>query len=469
MPQRLECPYDRTILMITLCKSIRFSMKSTLLYLSVLLLAFCSACQPASDFDTDDPMLIHRSMKKLTDVIVYDIFSPPVASRIYAYPSIAAYEALIHAHPGYQTLASQLNGLEAVPNPEADQEYSYPLASLHAFLTVGKALIFSEQDIEELEQEIYGQYEDALSGDVYDRSMDYGRVVADHILAWANEDNYKESRSYPKFTVNDAPGRWQPTPPDYMDGIEPHWSSIRPFVLDSANQFVPPPPVEFSLDEGSEFRQQLMEVYETGKQLDDEQTEVASFWDCNPYVSHHQGHVMFATKKITPGGHWIGIASIAARQTGADLMKSVETYALTSIALMDGFISCWDEKYRSSLIRPETLINIHVDEDWVPLLQTPPFPEYTSGHSVISSAAAVALTDLYGDNFAFTDSTEYEYGLPPRDFPSFLKASEEAAISRLYGGIHYMMAIENGVDQGRDVGNFVISNLQMRKEEVAEK
>ncbi len=319
--------------------------------------------------------------------------------------------------------------------------------------------------MEEFEQELYANYDDALSGDVYDRSMAYGSAVADHILAWADQDNYKQSRSFPKFTVNDAPGRWQPTPPDYMDGIEPHWSAIRPFVLDSANQFVPPPPVEFSMEEDSPFYKQLMEVYETGKALDDEETEVASFWDCNPYVSHHQGHVMFATKKITPGGHWIGIASIAARQSGADLMKSIETYAVTSIALMDGFISCWDEKYRSSLIRPETLINIHVDEDWVPLLQTPPFPEYTSGHSVISSAAAIALTDLYGENFAFTDSTEYEYGLPPRDFPSFIKASEEAAISRLYGGIHYMMAIENGVDQGRDVGRFVMSQLQTRKEE----
>ena len=431
---------------------------------SLLLLASCWACQPESDFDTDDPTLIHQSMKKLTDVIVYDIFSPPVASRIYAYPSIAAYEALIHAHPNYQTLAGQLNELTPVPAPEAGQEYSYPLASLHAFLTVGKALIFSEQDIEEFEQAIYTKYDDALSGDVYERSMTYGKVVAEHILAWADQDNYKQSRSFPKFTVNDAPGRWQPTPPDYMDGIEPHWSAIRPFVLDSANQFVPPPPVEFSMEEDSPFYKQLIEVYETGKQLDDEQTEVASFWDCNPYVSHHQGHVMFATKKITPGGHWIGIASIAARQSGASLMKAVETYAVTSIALMDGFISCWDEKYRSSLIRPETLINIHIDEDWVPLLQTPPFPEYTSGHSVISSSAAIALTKLYGEGFQFTDSTEYEYGLPPRDFPSFIKASEEAAISRLYGGIHYMMAIDHGVDQGRDVGRFVMSRIQTRKD-----
>ena len=440
-------------------------MKSNLIYLSAYLLLVLVSCQPTSDFDTDNPDLIHQSMKKLTDVIVYDIFSPPVASRIYAYPSIAAYETLIHDHPEYQTLAGQLNGLEAAPAPEAGQEYCYPLASLHAFLTVGKAFIFSEQDIEEFEQPLYEEYDRALSDDVYDRSLDYGDAVAKHILAWANQDRYKESRSYPKFTVNDAPGRWQPTPPDYMDGIEPHWAAIRPFVLDSASQFVPPPPTEFSMEEDSPFYQEVKEVYETGVQLDEEQTEIASFWDCNPYVSHHQGHVMFATKKITPGGHWIGIASIAARQSGADLMKSVETYAVTAVALMDGFISCWDEKYRSNLIRPETLINMHLDEDWVPLLQTPPFPEYPSGHSVISSAAAVALTDLYGDGFAFTDSTEYEYGLPPRDFNSFIQASEEAAISRLYGGIHYMPAIENGVKQGRNVGKLVVNRLRTRKDE----
>ena len=206
-------------------------------------------------------------------------------------------------------------------------------------------------------------------------------------------------------------------------------------------------------------------MYEAGVKLDERQTEIASFWDCNPYVSHHQGHVMFATKKITPGGHWIGVATIAARQTNADLMKAVETYALTSIALMDGFISCWDEKYRSSLIRPETIINMHIDEDWVPLLQTPPFPEYTSGHSVVSSAAAVTLTDLYGENFNFMDTTEVEYGLPAREFASFIQASEEAAESRLLGGIHYRPAIDNGIDQGRSVGNLMLDRVQTRRED----
>jgi len=290
-------------------------------------------------------------------------------------------------------------------------------------------------------------------------------MVADHILAWASEDMYKQTRTFPQYTILQETKYWKPTPPDYMQGIEPHWNKIRPMVLDSARQFKPIPPEEFSLEEGSEFHNQLKEVYEVGRNLTDEQVEIAKFWDCNPYVSHHRGHAMFATKKITPGGHWIGITSIATRQSNSDFPETIEAYTRVSIALFDAFISCWDEKWRSIVVRPETLINEYMDDNWVPLLQTPPFPEYTSGHSVISRAAAVTLTDIYGDNFSFNDTTELEYGLTERQFDSFLEASEEAAISRLYGGIHYMMACENGVDQGNRVGEFIVNNVETRNDD----
>lgn len=424
---------------------------------------WAASCQPKTEMDFNDGELIHSAMQKLTDIIVYDIFSPPVASRIYSYASMAAYETLIHDHPEYQSLAGQISGLEEAPQPEEGKEYNFSLASIHAFTTVGRNLIFSEEKMDQYQQQVYSKYESALSSDVYENSLAYGQQVADHIMAWADKDNYKQTRTFPKFTVKDEPGRWQPTPPDYMDGIEPHWASIRTLVVDSAQQFRPAPPTPFSMDEDSQFYNEMMEVYNTGVNLTDEQEEIAKFWDCNPYVSHHQGHVMFATKKITPGGHWIGITAIASRQADASLMQSVEAYTVTSIALMDGFISCWDEKYRSNLIRPETVINQHIDPDWTPLLQTPPFPEYTSGHSVISSSAAVALTHLYGEPFHFKDTTEVAYGLPPREFDSFIKASEEAAISRLYGGIHYMPACEVGVKQGRQVGNFIVTNLTTKK------
>jgi hypothetical protein len=203
-------------------------------------------------------------------------------------------------------------------------------------------------------------------------------------------------------------------------------------------------------------------VYDVSKQLTEEHRALVAFWDDNPYVMQVRGHAMFATKKASPGGHWMGITGIAAQKSGANLLESAEAYARTAIALADGFISCWDEKFRSNLIRPETVINAHLDEAWTPLLQTPPFPEYPSGHSVISTAAAEVLTDQFGDGFAFDDTTEVLYGLPARAFGSFRQAAAEAAISRLYGGIHFRMAIEEGSVQGRRVGEHVIRRIQTR-------
>jgi hypothetical protein len=213
------------------------------------------------------------------------------------------------------------------------------------------------------------------------------------------------------------------------------------------------------LTKGSAFYKLVEEVYEVGVNLDEEQRIIASFWDCNPFVMHQTGHIMFATKKITPGGHWMGITGVACRKIDADLMTTIKAHSMVSIALFDAFISCWDEKYRSSLIRPETVINEKIDPDWLPTLQTPPFPEHTSGHSVISTASAVVLTAIFGDNFDFLDVVEVDYGLPQRNFNSFLEASQEAAISRLYGGIHYRPAIEDGVVQGRKVGELVVNQL----------
>ena len=435
--------------------------------LLVLFIAACETSNPNFQEEAKNADFYHRSMKKLTDVIVHDIFSPPVASRIYAYPNIAAYETLIHDYPDYQSLAGQLKGLENIPSPEAGKEYCFPLASVHAFLLTGRALIFSEDQIEEFENEIYAEFKALkIPQDIYDRSMDYGKTVSAHILAWSGTDMYKETRTYPKYSIPNDPAKWKPTPPDYMDGIEPSWSKIRTMVIDSANQFVPPPPTEFSTDKNSQFYKETMEVYDVVKNGDEEKKAIAEFWDCNPFVSHHRGHVMFATKKITPGGHWMGIAYIAAKTSKANLMKSVETYTRVAISLFDAFISCWDEKYRSNLVRPETVINEYIDESWLPVLQTPPFPEHTSGHSVISGASAVALTELYGDNFAFVDSTEMEYGLPFRTFTSFYDASDEAAVSRLYGGIHYRPAIDLGVTQGRAIGKLIVDRVKTRKQAI---
>jgi hypothetical protein len=429
----------------------------------LLVLGSVTACRKKADpAALANPELMHTSVRKLTGVIVHDIFSPPVASRIYAYANIAAYEALVPGCPGYQSLVGQLKGLPELPRPRAGQTYCFPLASVHAFLTVGRTLTFSGDLVDAFEPQVYRQYRDmGLEQDVYERSMQYGAAVAGAILQWAGQDGYKGTRGM-RYTVLADPGKWKPTPPAYMDAVEPYWYKIRPFVLDSCSQFKPGAPPVFSLEEDSPFYRQVMEVYETSKKLSPEQKAIASFWDCNPFVMHQTGHVMYATKKISPGGHWINISAVAARKARAGLMKSVEAYTLVSLALADGFISCWDEKYRSGVVRPETVINASIDKDWQPLLQTPPFPEYPSGHSVISTAAAVVLTALYGDGFAFTDSTEVAFGLPSRHFSSFNAAAREAAISRLYGGIHYMPAITNGAVEGRQVGELVVARVKTR-------
>lgn len=294
-------------------------------------------------------------------------------------------------------------------------------------------------------------------------SKQYGLIVSEHILNWASKDNYNQTRTFPKYTIKSEDEFWKPTPPDYMDGIEPHWSKIRTMVIDSSSQFPAPKPFKVNLKKNSPFYGQLMEVYNVTTNLSDEQVEMAKFWDCNPYVSHHKGHAMFATKKITPGGHWINICKIVSEKSNSNDLESIRTYALVSIALFDSFISCWDEKWKTIVVRPETLINEYIDEDWLPLLQTPPFPEYTSGHSVISRASAVILTKIFGDEFSFDDTSEIEFGLPMRSFDSFIHASDEAAISRLYGGIHYEMAISNGVTQGQEIGDFISNKLMTKK------
>lgn len=410
----------------------------------------------------------HAAVDKVTEVMVHDIFSPPVASRIYNYANIAAYEVICQEENEYNSLQSQLHGLNSIPKAGDGKQINYAMASLVAYLEIGKNLIFSEDKINVYQDSLYESWQ-TKNKTVFQDSKAYGNQVAEHIKSWYSSDNYAQTRTMPKFSVNtEDPSRWQPTPPDYMDGIEPHWSKIRPSIIDSSAQFKPARYPDFSLEKESAFYKELLETYEVGETIkkegeESEKLEIAQFWDCNPYVSTHKGHLMFATKKITPGAHWIGICKIACEKTNADFSKTVFAYTKTSIAIADAFISCWDEKYRSNLIRPETLINQHIDENWEPVLQTPPFPEYTSGHSVVSGAASTVLTSIFGDNFEFNDDTELQYGLPIRSFNSFNQAADEAAISRLYGGIHYRAAIDLGLDQGRSLGSFVVKKLQMKK------
>jgi hypothetical protein len=155
------------------------------------------------------------------------------------------------------------------------------------------------------------------------------------------------------------------------------------------------------------------------------------------------------------------IATQAMEDLDANLATKEAIITVVSIALNDAFISCWDQKYKSNLTRPETFINTYIDPDWNPVLQTPAFPEHTSGHSVASAAAATVLTELVSSHYSFIDSTEVPYGLPRRSYDSFMQAAEEAAISRLYGGIHYRPAIVKGLRQGKAVGRYILENIKI--------
>src|SRR5688572_30167636 len=305
----------------------------------------CSSDENEWKFKVERAEFLHRSVKQVTDVIVHDIFSPPVAARIYTYMSVAGYEAAIHQDEKYVTLAGQLSGLEPVPQPEEGVEYCFQLASVQAMLKVGRTLVFSEDKMDVFYAKIMEEFKDTgIPEEVFDRSIAYGTAVADHIMAWSGKDNYKQSRSFPKYSILDDPATWKPTPPAYMDAIEPHWNKIRPFAIDSAAQFAPQPPTTFSKEKGTPFYNEALEVHDIGVNLTKEQREIASFWDCNPFVMNVKGHVMFATKKISPGGHWMNITHVACVKSNADFVPSSAAYDRVAFSLFHAFVSCWDGK-----------------------------------------------------------------------------------------------------------------------------
>jgi len=436
--------------------------KSSLLLLISILLTI--SCQKQVDVEVTAKDY-HAALDKLTEVMVYDIFSPPVASRVYVYPSIAAYEVIAtDTLQEFKSLKNQIPHYAGISKPEDFEAINLNMAAIMAYLNVGEELIFSTEKIKSYRDSIYQVWKKTPK---FEHTLSYANKVSQEILDWASKDNYAETRTMPKFSMDtEDPSRWLPTPPDYMNGIEPSWMKMRTIVQDSASIFKPKKPTEFSMEEDSQFYKELIEVYNAvnkARTLGDnsEMVEIAKFWDCNPYVSTHKGHMMFATKKITPGAHWILINKVVAKKENLNFAETSRSYALLSIGIYEAFISSWDEKYRSNLIRPETLINKYVDADWTPILQTPPFPEHTSGHSVVSAASSVIMTHLYGENYQFDDATEVVYGLPVRSFNSFNEAAEEAAISRLYGGIHYMPAIKEGLTQGRNVGRYVIEKIKI--------
>lgn len=425
----------------------------------------CSCKKPDYQRVTDNPELYRVTEKKLNDIILENNFPPVIASRNYAYANIAAYEVISAGNPKkFRSLAGQIRHLSAVPKPAAGIEIDYPFASLLAFCYVGNAVTFPEGSMDEYVNELKQKAKAAgMPADVFEHSVDYSNVVAKHIMKWSKTDHYAQTRSASKYTVNKKDGLWIPTPPMYSQALEPHWGEIRPLVLDSASQAAPPPPPLFDMkDINSPFYKDVLEVKSLVSNLSEEQKHIADFWDDNAFKLNVVGHATFGTKKFSPGGHWMNIVGIASAACKADFGSTVCAYTETSIALFDAFINCWYFKYKYNLVRPETIITKYLDPDWKTYIQTPSFPEYVSGHAVISAAAAEVLTYQFGDNFAYRDTSESEFGIAPRNFKSFREAAKEAGISRVYGGIHFKNSCVVGTQEGRQVGQLVLNKLQMK-------
>jgi hypothetical protein len=403
------------------------------------------------------------ALKKVTDVMLNDVASPVAASRYYAYINVTSYETIsLFDSSNYTTLHGVIR---LFPKLKVDKElFQLSDKSLSVILAIfksGQKLLPSgymlQKEVDSLKT-IY--VVDEKSKLVFQQTALLVDEIVKQIIAYAKQDGFPQLNNLSRYTPKIGDGFWKPTPPVFMAPVEPHWNTLRTFLLDSAQQYKTAAPVSYDTSSSSAFYKLVLEVYNTDKKATEEQRNIANFWDCNPFAVQQIGHVEFGLKKISPGGHWIGIAGIACVKKKFPLEKTALVHMLLSVTLADAFIACWDEKYRSNRVRPETVIQKLIDPRWHPMLQTPPFPEYVSGHSVASNAAAVMLTTVFGDDFHYTDNTEVEFGLPERKFISFYQAATEAAISRLYGGIHYMDAIEAGKVQGKQVGNHAVNLMR---------
>jgi hypothetical protein len=431
--------------------------------LAVALLALVAAVPGAAQHR--DVSYVHRWNRAITEVMMEDGFSPAAQARFYSYLHIAAYEAARHASPGYRSFAGLVRDLTPVPLPDSGCSYDWRVAAMAAYKKVASQTLFRIYITDSLYLDAMAELEAAgLAPDVRECSERYGVRVGEHVLAWMKPDGYVKIQASPKYVIPSYEGAWEPTPPDFKEPADPFWGpTLRPLVIDSARHYPPIEPMAFSADTASEFHALAREVYAVTTAMSDEQRRIAMFWNDTPVRTHHLGHLMYASRQISPVGHWLSIARTAAEATKSEMVPTLAVYASTSVAIYDALISCWNEKYRSNVMRPVTFINRYIDPAWQPMIQTPPFPEHTSGHSSISGAASTVLTHWFGA-IAYVDSTEERFGWGVRSFGSFEEAAREAALSRLYGGIHYSRGNNAGLENGQRIGAHVVGRLVLRDE-----
>jgi hypothetical protein len=406
--------------------------------------------QPA----TNPPEQILHSWYRLSLQLVRHTptYSPPVAGRAFAYLGITAFEAVASGSSELQSLAGQLNGLQPVPRREPGEAYDEAMV-VHAAMAFAVQKFFAntgptgQRVVSKLTKKLAADMVNDLPADIATRSETHGQAIAAHVFGWSLSDGGAdiENMGFPSgYALQSGPAHWAPTSSIAQQQMPllPKWGNNRAFAMPNGAACSLPAPLPYSEETASGFYKQALEVYETKKNLTPEQRAIARFWSDDPMLSS------------TPPGHWLSIALQILDRDKIDLNKTADVLARLGIAMADAFIACWHAKYQYDLVRPITYIRRIIDPKWESLMTTPPFPEYPSGHSTQSAAAAAVLTQLFGENFGFKDATHARDGLPPRAFMSFWAAANEAGISRLYGGIHFRAAIENGLAQGRCVGAY---------------
>ena len=293
--------------------------------------------------------------------------------------------------------------------------------------------------------------------------IELGKSVGQAILADRANDG---ARSSPTYVPTTEVGKWRRTFPDFLPPLLAQWPNVRPFALASGDEFRPAPPPTIGTSEYAAAVDEAMRMggFQSSERTA-EQTEIALFWADGGGTA-------------TPPGHWNSIATDVTLSRGTGLLQTARTFALLNIAMADAGIASWDAKYHYDFWRPIDAIR-QADQDgnaetqgeptWIPLLKTPPFPAYTSGHSTFSGAASAVLTSLFGNNVAFDSQSDGHLAaeqrpLDPsqivtRHFASFNDAAEEAGLSRIYGGIHYRFDNSAGLTLGDLVGTAVVERL----------
>lgn len=439
-------------------------MKKIIVFAAIVLWINQLSGQGREMFTTNDYV---RALKDATDVMVTDVTSPVAASRYYAYINLAANETIAlfdKLQPRFSGIIKQ--SAEIVVEDSLIKKADSKLAVILVLYKSAIRLLPSGYILKNKPDSLIAlSKKKKLPVEKINTATILADKVVEQVLGYAYADGFPKLSGMRRYTPSSGDEYWQPTAPGFMSAIEPYWNTLRTFFLDSCSQFTGGAPRPYSADTSSSFFKETYEVYSLGKNLSKEQAAIAMYWDCNPFALQQVGHLEFGLKKISPGGHWMGITGIACKKQKFNLNKTAYAHTLVAVGMADAFISCWNNKYRYNRVRPVTAINRLIDRSWVPLLQTPPFPEYTSGHSVISTTASTILTHIFGNRFSFTDNTEVEFGLPRRTFNSFSSASDEAAISRLYGGIHFRDAIEDGVREGKQIGLFIIERIGQTQKE----